>query len=128
MKPPAETVAPGAKTNLRGELGSSLRLKSARLTELVAGLNSSSQSEVEPSALVSEWLLARNSLRTTGTPTLEVMMLVVYWIALRNMPKTLSELPVAFWCSSTAMTLSPETRLLVVKARRKSGRAEVSGW
>ena len=38
-EPPADIVAPAPKTNLRGVLGSLLRLASARLTELVVGLN-----------------------------------------------------------------------------------------
>ena len=108
-------MVPGAKTNLRGVLRSSLRLRSARSTLLVAELNSSIQSEVMPAKLVTERLLARTSLRTTGTPTLMAIMLVEDWTALSNMPKTSSELVVPVWCTSTAMTLSPVTRLSVAK-------------
>ena len=71
-------------------------------------------------------LLARTSLRTTGTPTVAVMIFVEDWTALSNMPKTSSELVVAFWWTSTAMTLSPVTRLLV--ANDSSSAAPSVGW
>src|SRR5947208_6223681 len=113
-------LVPGVKTNLRGSFGSLLRLTSARSSALVQLLNSSIQSEVVPSALVRDWLLARISLSTTGTPTVVVMMMLVEdCTALNCMPKTSSLLVFApqqeTWCTSTAMTLSPASRLLVAK-------------
>src|SRR5436309_1314204 len=119
-KRPAGTTVPGAKTNWRVAFGSLLRLTSASSSALVEVLNSSIQSEVVPSALVRDLLLARISLSTTGTPTVVVvMMFVVNWIALNSIPKTSSLLVLApqqeTWCTSTAIRLSPMTRLFVAK-------------
>ena len=72
-----------------------LRLASTRSRVLVEGLKSSIQSEVDPSALVREWLLARISLSTTGKLT-EVLatIFVLSCTAFNCMPKTSSELVV----------------------------------
>src|SRR5439155_20059266 len=53
-KPPGGIDVPGGNTYLRGVFGSLLRLVSARLTALVAGLKSSIQSGVEPAAFEME--------------------------------------------------------------------------
>src|SRR6266850_3988464 len=96
-KPLAGMVVPGAITNLRGLFGSSLKLRSVRFTGLVEVLYNSSQSGVAPLALEKERLLARISLRATGTPTIVVVMiLVVNCTALSSMPNTSSELLVEF--------------------------------
>src|SRR6266571_3185556 len=59
-------------------------------------------------------------------PRVVVTMLVVYWTAVRNIPKTSSELLLLVWCTSTAMRLVPTTRF-VVGSVRKSGTPSVGG-